>query len=50
MRLWYLSHRLVNIGPVNPFKPNGIAHSYQLDQFISILRVAGWYFSILFKF
>ena len=26
---------------VDPFKPNGIYHSYPSDQFISILRVAG---------
>ena len=24
---------------INPFKPNGISHYYQLDQFISVLRV-----------
>ena len=34
----------------NPFKPNGISHSYQLDQSISVFRVVGWYFSFLFKF
>ena len=35
---------------VNPFKPNEIPHSYQLDKSISVLRVVGWYFSFLFKF
>ena len=25
----------------DPFKPNGISHSYQLDQLISIYRVVG---------
>ena len=35
---------------LNPFKPNGISHCYQLDQSISILRVVGWYFTFLFKF
>ena len=30
---------------LNPFKPNGISHSYQLDQSISILRIVGQYFS-----
>ena len=34
----------------NPFKPNGISLSYQLDQSISMLRVVGWYFSFLFNF
>ena len=24
---------------LNPFKPNGISHSYKLDQSISVLRV-----------
>ena len=36
---------------LNLFKPNGISHSYQLDQLISVLKVVGWYaFFILFKF
>ena len=35
---------------VNPFMPNGISHPYLLDQSFSVLRVAGWYFSILFEF
>ena len=34
---------------LNPFKLNGISHSYQLDQSVSILRVVGWYFSSFFK-
>ena len=34
---------------VNPFEPNEISHSYQLDQSISVLRIVGWYFSFLFK-
>ena len=35
----------------NPFKPNGISHSQKLDQSISVLRVAGWYFlNFLLKF
>ena len=29
----------------NLFKPNGISYSYQLDQSISVLMVAGRYFS-----
>ena len=36
-----------NLVKVNPFKPNGISQSYQLDQSISILRVVWWYFTIL---
>ena len=35
---------------VNPFMPNGISHSYQLDQLISVLRIVGLYLSFLFKF
>ena len=34
---------------VNPFKLNGISHSYKLDQSISFLIVVGWHFSFLFK-
>ena len=34
----------------DPFMPNGISHSYQLDQSISVLRGVRWYFSFLFKF
>ena len=30
-------------------KPNGVTHSYQLNQSISILRDDKWYFSFLFK-
>ena len=46
---------LLKKGPVNDLKfqtlsPNGIILSYQLDKFIHILRVVGWYFSFLFKF
>ena len=33
--------------PLNPFKPNGISHSYQP---ISVLRVVGWYFSFFSHF
>ena len=33
----------------NPFKPNGIFHSCQLEQFITVLRVVEWYFSFLFN-
>ena len=29
----------------NPFMPNGISHRYQLEQSISVLRDARWYFS-----
>ena len=28
---------------LNPFQPNGMSHSYQLDQSNSILKVVGWY-------
>ena len=31
---------------INPFKGNGISHSYQLDQSISVLRDVEWYFYI----
>ena len=34
----------------NPFKLNGFAYSYQLDQSISVLRVVGCYFSFLSQF
>ena len=34
----------------NPLKTNGMSHSYQLDQFISLLRDVGWYFSTFLKF
>ena len=33
----------------NPFKPNGIAHYYQLDQSISVLRVVRLYFFIFIQ-
>ena len=28
----------------NPFKPNEISYSYQMDQTMSVLTVVGWYF------
>ena len=34
---------------LNPFKPNGISDCYQLDLSIFVLRVFGWYFSLLFQ-
>ena len=34
----------------NSFKPNGISLNFQLDQSISVLRVARWHFSFLFNF
>ena len=37
------------VGDFYQFKPNGISHSYQLDQSISVLSVVGWYFSFLIK-
>ena len=41
VRFWYLSYM---------FMPYEISHPYQLDQSISVLRVAGLYLSILFIF
>ena len=34
---------------INPFMPNGISHSYQLDHSIFVLRVVGWYFFIFIQ-
>ena len=34
----------------NPFMPNGISYSCQLEQSISVLRDVRWYFSFLSKF
>ena len=39
-----------SIGPLNPFKPNGVSRPYPLDQSISVLRVVGWYFSFYSQF
>ena len=36
--------------PANPFKSNGFPQSYQTEQFISVLRVAGCYFSFYSNF
>ena len=33
----------------NPFKLNGISHSYDLEESISVLRIVRRYFSISFK-
>ena len=34
----------------NQVKPNGVSHSYQLDQSISVLRVGGRFFHFLSNF
>ena len=34
----------------NPFYPDEMCYSFQLDQSTSLLWVLGWYFSFLFKF
>ena len=34
-------NQILASGIFNPFKPNGISHSYHLDQSISVLIVAG---------
>ena len=34
----------------NQFKPAGSSRPNQMDKSISVIRVVGWYFSILFKF
>ena len=47
--LWKMGFKSLNRN-VNPYKPNGISKSYQLDQTISVLRVVGLYFTFLFKF
>ena len=36
-------------GSLNRFMPNGISHRYQLEQSISVLMDAGWWFSFLLK-
>ena len=35
---------------LNPIKLNRISQSYQMDQFISVLRAVGWYFSFYSNF
>ena len=41
---------VIGVINVNPFEPNEIYKSYQLERSTSSLRVVGWYFSFLFKF
>ena len=43
------SHNRINQIIINPFKPNGIFCSYQLDQSISILRVVECVFFVFIK-
>ena len=46
-----LNHKITsNQSHFNPFKPNGISHSYQLDQSISVLRVVGGIFQLYSNF
>ena len=36
--IWLPIYRRILIRFLNPFKPNGISHSYQVDQSISVLK------------
>ena len=46
----YRENLLCIVIPFNSLKPNGDSHSYQLDQFISNLRVVGCNFApLVFK-
>ena len=47
---WSGARRLAGPATTALFKPNGISHSYHLDQSISILRVVRWYFVFSLKF
>ena len=40
---------LSNSEDLNTFKQNVISYSYQLDQSIFVLRVAGWYFTFFIQ-
>ena len=44
------SNLTVKVENINPFKPNGISHRYQLDQSISALSNIGWYFQFYSNF
>ena len=46
-RFYELRRRVI---PFIPFIPNVFSHLYQLNGFISIFKVVGWYFSFLFTF
>ena len=42
-------HSQLQIEFINPSKPDGIPHSYQMDKSISVSRVVGRYLSFLFE-
>ena len=41
--------QILDLMILNPFKPNGIPHSYKLDQSVSVLRFAGVVFFIFIQ-
>ena len=47
---WIQFQYCYRIECLNPFKPNGISHYYQLDQYISVLRDVGSIFHFYSNF
>ena len=48
--VWAIDPDYQIIRVFNPFMPDGISNRYQLEQSISILKDAGWYFSFYSNF
>ena len=45
-----LTEQHLELSNLNPFKPNGVSHCYQLEQSIFVSIDVGWYFSVYSNF
>ena len=45
-----LTEQHLELSKLNPFKPNGVSHCYQLEQSIFVSIDVGWYFSFYSNF
>ena len=50
MTVKILTEQHLELFKLNPFKPNGVSHCYQLEQSIFVSIDVGWYFSFYSNF
>ena len=50
MTVKLLTEQHLELSNLNPFKPNGVSHCYQLEQSIFVSIDVGWYFSFYSNF
>ena len=50
MTVKLLTEQHLELSKLNPFKPNGVSHCYQMEQSIFVSIDVGWYFSFYSNF